>query len=79
MASPSTHLAKIDAAIDAILTAMADTDQAQSVKIRGREIQRKDFPRELEALTKARQSMATLASRESTPAHRGVRIGFPNY
>lgn len=79
MASPATHLAKIDEAIDAILTAMADTTEQQSIKIRGREVQRKDWPAQLRALTEARKEIAPLAARESSPAHRPVRYGIPSY
>lgn len=79
MASPATHLAQIDEDIAAILTAMADVDATQTVKIRGREIERVNLEARLDALMRAREKMATLASRESSPAHRGVRLGFPSY
>ena len=77
MASPSTHLTKIDTAIDAIVTAMADTTEVQSIKIRGREIERKDFARELEALVRVRAALAPSASRESTSPFRLGRLGYP--
>lgn len=79
MASPATHLAKIDTAIDEILTAMADVDATQTVKIRGREVERVDLQARLDSLIKARASMVALASRESTPAIRPARYGFPTY
>lgn len=77
MASPATHLTKIDEAIDAILTAMADTDEVQSIKIRGREIQRKDWANQLLALTKAREAIAPLAARESSSPFRLAKLGYP--
>lgn len=77
MASPATHIALIDEAIEAIVTAMADTTAEQSIKIRGREVERKDFARELKALTEARAALAPLASRESSSPFRLAKLGSP--
>lgn len=78
MASPATHLAKIDAAIDEILTAMADVGATQTVKIRGREVERVVLEDRLTALMSARDKIAKLAARESNPAFRLAKLGFPN-
>lgn len=78
MASLATNLALIDEAIEAIATAMADTSQAQSIKIRGREIERKDFASELNALISARDKLAPLANRESRSSLRVAKLGYPN-
>lgn len=77
MASNATNLALIDAAIEAIVTAMADTTEVQSIKIRGREIQRKEWPAQLKALTEARNIIAPLAAKESNSPFRLAKIGYP--